>query len=152
MRLTTLLSLRLEDLSINGKVSDRIRVRRSTTKGKRAGYDMVLHPQAAQALQEYLDTDHRVMGYLFPGRSRSRLSRSQGWRMVKNIFKEVGIEGGMGELGAHAFRKTFCKLVYEALKYDLIKTAHAMKHASVSTTVQYLSFDEADVDSAILTI
>ena len=153
LRLSSLLSLRIEDISIQGKVRDRIRVRRATTKGKRSGYDMALHPQAVQALQEYLDVLQKVAGYVFEGRyPKTRMSRCQGWRILKEIFEEVGLEGGYGELGAHVLRKSFCRLIYSALLNDLVRTSYAMRHRSVSTTVQYISFKEEEVDAAILAI
>jgi len=153
LRLSSLMSLRIEDVSINGKVRDRIRVRRMTTKGRRSGFDMALHPQAAESLQEYLDIRHQVVGYVFEGRfPKTRMSRSQGWRVIKEIFEESGLDGGYGELGAHVLRKTFCRLIYSALRHDLVKTAYAMRHASVSTTIHYLSFREEEVDSAILAL
>jgi len=48
LRLTSMLSLR--GAAVAGEVQNRIRIRRSTVKGKRAGYDMPLHPQASSAL------------------------------------------------------------------------------------------------------
>jgi len=125
LRLSSLLSLRIEDVSINGNVRDRIRVRRATTKGKRSGYDMALHPQAAQTLQEYLDSRQKIVGYVFEGRfPKTCMHRSQGWRVIKDIFEQVGLEGGFGELGTHVLRKTFCRLIYSALNHDLVKTAY----------------------------
>ena len=153
LRLTSLLSLRIEDVSIDGIVRDRIRVRRATMKGKRSGFDMALHSQAAQALQEYLDTRNLRVGYVFEGRRpKTRMHRSQGWRLIKDIFARVKIKGRTGETSSHTLRKTFAKLLYASLGHDLVKTAYAMRHASVSTTVKYLSFQEEEVDAAILAI
>jgi len=45
LRLTSMLSLRIGDMAIAGEVQNRIRIRRGTTKGRRAGYDMPLHPR-----------------------------------------------------------------------------------------------------------
>jgi integrase len=141
LRLSTILSLRLEDVSLCGRVRDRIRVRRATTKGRRSGFDLVFHKQAAAGLQEYLDTleENSGEGFVFRGRRfGTRLHRTQGWRLIKAAFEKAGISGGYGETGVHTLRKTFARLVYSALNHDLVKTAYAMRHASVSTTVQYL--------------
>ena len=148
LRLTSLLSLRVGDVSVCGEVRDRIRVRRCTVKGGRAGFDMPLHREAAQALQDYLDSlvANSPSGYVFPGRRRgTHLHRTQGWRLLKAAFEAVGLSGGYGELGAHSLRKTFAGNIYSALNHDLVRTARAMRHASVSTTVQYLSFREEEV-------
>ena len=56
LRLTSMLSLRIGDVAIAGEVQNRVRIRRCTTKGRRAGFDMPLHLQAATAVQEYIDS------------------------------------------------------------------------------------------------
>lgn len=56
LRLSCMLSLRVGDVAIDGKVGARIRVRRATVKGKRKGRDLPLHRQAAAALQELIDS------------------------------------------------------------------------------------------------
>jgi integrase len=153
LRLSSLLSLRIEDVSVQGKVRGRIRVRRASTKGRRSGYDQALHKQAVDALQRYLDERQRVAGYVFEGRSpKTRMHRSQGWRIIKEVYEKVGLEGGFGELGTHSLRKTFARLIYGVLEHDLVKTAYAMRHSSVSTTIKYLSFKEEEVDAAILAL
>lgn len=155
LRLTSMLSLRIGDVAIAGEVQNRIRIRRGTTKGRRAGYDMPLHPQAATALQEYLDTlpDRFPGAYLFPGRwPGTRLSKTAGWRAIKRAFAAAGIIGAPTEIGTHSLRKTFAQRIYTALGHDLVRTSYAMRHASVSTTIEYLSFREEEVDAAILRV
>lgn len=127
-----MLSLRVGDVAIADEVQNRIRVRRVTTKGKRAGFDMPLHPQAAAALQDYLDTppDRSPGAFLFPGRwPGTRLSRTAGWRAIKGAFTAAGIVGAPGEIGTHTLRKTFARLVYAALGHDLVRTSYAMTNA-----------------------
>lgn len=141
--------------SLAGEVQDRIRVRRVTTKGKRAGFDLPLHPQAAAALQQYLDAcPERTSGdYLFPGRCPGRrLSKTAGWRAIKRAFAKAGIIGAPMEIGSHTLRKTFARLLYAALGHDLVRTSYALRHRSVATTVAYLSFHEEEVDAAIIEI
>jgi hypothetical protein len=55
-----------------------------------------------------------------------------------------------GKLGTHAMRKTFCNRVYDKLNHDLVKTHRAIGHANINSTVQYLSFREAEIDAAVL--
>ena len=114
---------------------------------------MPLHTEAAAALQLQLDTlkDRHPESFVFPGRRRrTPLNRIRAWRIVKAAFADAGLHGARGELGCHSTRKTYAQKVYEALGHDLVKTCHAMRHGNVATTIQYLSFDEADVDEAIL--
>lgn len=155
LRLTSMLSLRIGDIAIAGEVQNRIRVRRATVKGKRSGHDMPLHPQAAQALQAHIDTlgEQSPGAFLFPGRRPgTRLSKTAGWRAVKRAFRVAEIRGVPGETGTHTMRKTFARLIFSALGHDLVRTSYAMRHASVATTLKYLSFREEEVDRSILSI
>lgn len=140
LRLSSMLSLRVADVALAGRIQPRIRVRRAATKGKRAGYDMPLHPQAVAALQAHFDSlpDPATHAYLFPGRRPgTRLSRSAGWRAIKAAFRAAGIDGAPLETGTHSLRKTFAQRIYTALGHDLVRTCYAMRHASVETTVEY---------------
>lgn len=47
-------------------------------------------------------------------------------------------------------RKTFAKNVYKALKGDLFRTSKVLRHTSVLTTLRYLSFEQNEIDRAIL--
>ena len=155
LRLSSMLQLRVGDVAIAGEVQDRIRIRRGTTKGKRSGFDLPLHPQAASALQGYLDAapDRSSGDYIFPGKYPGvRLCKTAGWRAIKRAFAAAGIIGAPGEIGSHTLRKTFARLIYSALGHDLVRTSYALRHRSVATTVAYLSFREEEVDAAILAL
>jgi integrase len=90
---------------------------------------------------------------MFPGRRpRTRLSKTAGWRTIKRAFAAAGIVGAPTEIGTHTLRKTFARLIYSALDYELVRIIRAMRHANVSTTVEYFSFDEAEVNTAILAL
>ena len=71
---------------------------------------------------------------------------------LDKLANESPTHGSPGELGAHTLRKTFAPLIYSALDNDFVRTSYAMRHASVLTTVQYLSFWKEEVDAAILRI
>ncbi len=49
-------------------------------------------------------------------------------------------------------RKTFADRIYDRLDGDLVKTAQALAHRSISSTASYLTFREAEIDEAILSI
>ncbi len=109
MRISSILSLRIEDVAHAGKVRNRIRVRRATVKGKRSGYDMALHAEAAAALQKQIDSleDTLPMAFVFPGRFRGTpLNRIRAWKIYKAALTKAGIAGGRGELGMHSTRKS----------------------------------------------
>lgn len=155
LRLSSMLQLRMGDVAVAGEVQNRIRIRRIMTKGKRVGFDIPLHPQAAAALQDYLDAvvDCSPGDYLFPGRyPGERLSKTVGWRAIKGAFWAARIVGAPGEVGTHTLRKTFARLIYQVLHHNLVRTSYAMRHASVATTVKYLSFTKEEVDAVIIGI
>lgn len=49
-------------------------------------------------------------------------------------------------------RKTFANRIYEQLEGDLVMTARALAHQSVTSTASYLSFREDEIDEAILSM
>ena len=59
LRITCLLALKIEDVW-DGDVLRYFAVRKSTVKGKRAGFSHPMHPVGAAALREYID--HRCGG------------------------------------------------------------------------------------------
>ena len=69
--------------------------------------------------------------------------------MLKRAYGAAGLRG---KLGCHSTRKTYAQKVYSALGHDLIATQAAMRHASITSTIQYLSFEEEKVERAILSI
>jgi integrase len=154
LRCRELLGLKVGDVW-NGKVLTRVHVRRGVTKGKRMGFSLPLHPLAGRALEDYLDSRPISIGAtlaLFPSAkcnssSAQSLNRSSAWRILKYAYRKAGIDGNTG---CHSMRKTFCQNVYRALGNDLIATQAAMHHASITSTIRYLSFDNQQVEAAIL--
>jgi integrase len=157
LRITCLLSLRIEDVW-DGDVLRHFTVRKATVKGKQAGFVHPMHPVAAAALREYIE--HRCIGLLgsaplfrsakrFPDGSPRPLDRTSAWRTFKRAYRAAGLRGNVA---CHSTRKTYAQKVYNALGHDLIATQQAMHHSSVTSTIQYLSFEEEKVERAILSI
>ena len=154
LRCRELLGLRVGDVW-NGTVLKRIHVRRSATKGKRTGFSLPLHPLASSSLADFIGTQSLATKLnlpLFPSAKRKdgkirSLDRSSAWRILKRAYRVAGLHGNTG---CHSMRKTFCQNVYHALENDLIATQAAMHHASITSTIRYLSFDNARVEAAIL--
>ena len=157
LRITSLLSLRIDDVW-DGDVLGHFTVRKSTVKGRRAGFSHPMHPVAAAALKEFIE--HRCIGLsgsapLFRsgkgdahGDLRS-LDRTSAWRILKRAYRTAGLRG---KTGCHSTRKSYAQKVYKALGHDLIATQQAMHLSSITSTIQYLSFDEEKVEAAILAI
>jgi integrase len=141
-RISELLSLTIKDVSQKqGGICDRITVRRANMKGSVSSRSVVLHPDAKRILRELNLSSYGLTSRLFP------FTRMQAHRIIKRAVNRACLEG---KVTTHSMRKTFASRVYEALDHDLVKTQAAMGHRSVSSTIAYLSFNQEDVDEAIL--
>lgn len=155
-RISEILSLRLGDVVQAGRVVERVRVLRRHMKGRREGRTVLLHPAARAALATWLE-ELRSAGYMtadsFVFQSRrgpnQAIGRVQAWRILRRAFEQAGLTGN---LGTHSMRKTFADRVYDRLGGDLVKTAQALAHRSIGSTASYLTFREAEIDEAILSI
>lgn len=152
-RISELLSLRLRDVLQNGNFVDRVSVERKYMKKKTEGRTVVLHDEARNALQFWVnrltETNRDPETYIFRSRQGGNhpMDRRSAWHALKMAYAKCGLTG---KLGTHSMRKTFAKRVHEKLGRDLIKTQKALGHASVNSTVSYLSFNEEEIDDAIL--
>jgi len=155
-RISELLSLRLGDVIQHGRLVDRVTVRRRNMKGKLSGRTVFLHPEARKALLRWLgeleqDDLWREDTFLFlSGKGDNRpITRIHAYRLLKNAFEANRMQG---VLATHSLRKTFAHKIYERLGKDLLKTQMALGHKSITSTVQYLSFREEEIDRAIRAI
>ena len=155
-RISELLSLRLRDVVQGGRLVERVHVPRRHMKGKREGRTVLLHPAARVGLGDWVG-ELRERGsdapetFVFQSRRgpNQPIGRVQAWRILRRAFEEAGLTGN---LGTHSMRKTFADRVYDRLGGDLMKTAQVLAHRSVSSTASYLTFREAEIDEAILSI
>lgn len=155
-RISEILSLRLGDVIQTDRVVERVRVQRRHMKGKREGRTVLLHPAARAALATWLE-ELRLDGHMtdetFVFQSRrgpnQAIGRVQAWRILRRAFERAGLTGN---LGTHSMRKTFADRIYDRLDGDLVKTAQALSHRSISSTASYLTFRESEIDDAILSI
>ncbi len=153
-RISELLSLTLGDVVQNGRFVDQISVARRNMKKKTAGRTVVLHPEARTALEELVrelqaekQTGPETFLFLSREGENHPMNRRTAWSMLRAAYAAAGLTG---RLGTHAMRKTFAKRIYKALGNDLLKTQKAMGHASITSTVAYLSVDEDEINDAIL--
>jgi integrase len=153
-RISEILSLSVGDVYKNGKVLDRVYLKKSNTKGKDSGRSIPIHQVAKVALLKWIEQLGFPPGHypLFvsrkarPDGTRRNISRVQAWRVLEDAYRMAGLEG---QLGTHAMRKTFAKKVYARSGKDLLVTQKALGHGHLSSTVKYLGADDDDVDRAI---
>jgi len=153
-RISEILSLRLSDVLFNGEVVDRVRVERRYMKGKVSSREVVLHPEAKAALATWINQLKQKETaapetYLFLSRKGDNkpINRKQYFRILKAASDKAGVTGA---IATHSMRKTFANRVYEKLNFDLVKMQKALGHRNISSTIQYLSFRQEDIDDAIL--
>lgn len=153
-RISELLSLKVGDIVQNGTVVDRVTVQRRNMKGKKASRSVLLHPEAKAALVLQINNLVSVgltepHNFIFRSRQggNKSLSRFQAWAILKQVYASLGMGG---KLGTHSMRKTFANRMYAVVKNDLIRTQKLLGHVDVKSTMKYLSFNEADLDEAIL--
>lgn len=154
LRITELLSLRLGDVIQFGRIGDRVYIERKNVKKKLEGRSVVLHPEAKEALEIWIEQLRQAgymtaESYLFQSRKGANrpIGRVQAYKILKEAFEAAGLTG---KLGTHTMRKTFANKVYDRLGGDLVKTARALGHKNINSTVQYLSFRQEEIDDAIL--
>jgi len=154
LRISEILSLRIRDVIQVGSIVDRIYVERKNIKKKLEGRSVILHPDARKSLKQWL-VELNQLGYksddafVFQSRKGGNkpISRIQYYKILRNAFGKAGMAG---KLGTHTMRKTFANKVYDNLDHDLVKTARALGHKNINSTVQYLSFRQEEIDEAIL--
>jgi integrase len=155
-RISELLSLRVGDVWVHGRLVDRVTVPRCHMKGKQESRTVLLHPDAKAALAPWLFSLRQLPGVdpqTFVFRSRKGPNRAispvQAWRL---LHEAVTTNELAGKLGTHTMRKTFANRIYERSGRDLIATQQAMGHKHVNSTQQSLSFRQEDIDALILAI
>lgn len=153
-RISEILSLRIRDVFQNGKVVDRVSVARSNMKMKTEGRTVPLHPAAIESIRCWLE-DLKKIGdvspdaFVFQSRKRSdrAIGRVQAYRVLCNVFKEIGLTGN---LGTHTMRKTFAANVHNAVGGNILMTQRALGHRNINSTVSYLQSCDEDIERAIL--
>jgi len=151
-RISELLSLPVGDVLQHREIVDRVTVKRSATKGKRKSRTVVLNGRAQTALRRWLGEmgEADPIKPLFPSRKGDgAISRVQAHRVLKAAAEANELQG---KIASHSMRKTFAEKVYDRLDGDLPRLQRALGHASINSTISYLSFKQEDVDDAILSI
>jgi integrase len=151
LRISELISLKISDVVSESGPRDRIYLRRKNSKGRHHGASIILHPQAAAAVMKWLSVRGTAApdDWLFPSQKRTAraLGRKAAWNFLHRAFVKAGVEG---MAGSHCLRKTACLRIYRALKGDIFRLSIAMRHTSPLTTIGYLSFQQDEIDRAIL--
>jgi integrase len=158
-RISEILSLKINDVyDINGKIYDFVTVKASNMKTK-IGRTVRLNSDAKKALtilvKERLKFGASKNSPLFESRKTNAgypraISRIQAWRIIQMLCKLANVVAK--SVGTHSLRKTFAARVYEAAKGELAKLQIALGHKNINSTINYLSFNQKEIDDIILGI
>ena len=153
-RISAILQLKVGEVVQAGRIVDAVTYRRANRKGKVEGRTVRLHPEAKAALAEWINQLARgtvltADEFIFQSRKGQNkpISRVQYHRILKEAVQANELSG---KIATHSMRKTFADRIYEALDRDIFRTQKALGHKNINSTVQYLSFKEADIEAAIL--
>lgn len=161
LRIGEAIKLRIQDVAHEGEVGEYITLQRRYTKTKEQGATMPLTPEAREALQEWVTWSgayKQPEGYwLFPpsvgGSTDQPLFKwgesldHRSFRKVLDRLKKACFISG--KVSTHSMRKTFAKVVHEALENDLMATQRALRHTNIGSTICYLQTNEVAVSKAI---
>ena len=140
-RISDILDLKIEDIIDNkGKIKDSIRLQESKTDKYVTVY---LDTNVKSALKEYLSTqeNYNTSDYLFKTRQSECMTRTQAWRIISDMGKELEL----GNLGTHSMRKTFGYQIMQANKNDpyiLATVSEMFNHSSEKITRRYIGLDD----------
>jgi integrase len=149
-RISELLSLRVSDVTEHGDVVRHLTVQRRNMKKKVRSRTVPLHEEARSSLRDLIKSEQLSNdSWLFRSRKgfNRPISRVQAYRAIRQAADARRLSG---RIGTHSMRKTFAKAIYERSGRDLMMTQKALGHASIDSTVRYLSFDSQALDNAIL--
>ena len=155
-RIGELLSLKIQDvIDARGRAVSWLSVKAANTKTK-VGRVVRLNTQAAAAAHAHalamLKAGRALSDALFTGEKSRRgqaISRQHATRLVRALFERADIRGAVS---THTLRKTFADTIYKATGGSIEKVQQALGHATITSTVAYLSFRHSDIDDAIMAI
>lgn len=147
LRISDLLKLTISDVSENGKIKNRIRLRESKTNKFK---DFPISENAKNAIKEYLKTrTTKENEPLFLSRkNKGFLLRQQAYKIINDVAKSIGIKD---KIGTHTLRKTFGYHAYNN-GYDLSLIQKLFNHSSPSITLRYIGITQEELDDVYLSL
>jgi len=150
-RVSELLSLRVKDVWLFGRVVDRVTVARRNRKGKPASHTVALGDEARLALAGWLWVMTERFGdlegswYLFKSRKGANraITRRQALRILRRAYDRNELTG---PLGTHSMRKSYSLAAFKKSGNNVLMVQRLLGHARCTTTQRYLPVDQAELD------
>lgn len=142
--------LRISDL-LNLQVEDVLGKERITLKEKKTGKtkDFPISDVCKKAIAEYVKTENRTSGALFPSRKGGKaISRVQAYLIINGAAKAIGIKE---RTGSHSLRKCFG---YHAFQQgiDITRIQQMLNHSSPGITLRYIGITKDELDSVYINL
>ncbi|MBN1232809.1 MAG: tyrosine-type recombinase/integrase [Candidatus Coatesbacteria bacterium] len=138
LRISELLNLDIEDIKINGKISDAIVFRGKGRKTRQ----VPLSRRIQVLLEDYLK--NYEVGPLFVSQMGKRMSRFQAYVIMRNIAMKTS----QTNVATHSLRKTFAQSLLDA-GVDVETMRVLLGHSSISVTQRYIETDESKMFAAV---
>jgi integrase/recombinase XerD len=140
LRISELLSLRVDDMLECGSIKDEVTVKGKGDKERLA----VVNPRARAVLERYLQAHHK--GWLFPGKRGSHLSRQQAFNLLKAVAVKAGLDPAL--FSPHVMRHSFAThMIRNGL--DIRIAQELLGHASISSTQIYTKLSMNEVRTLV---
>lgn len=150
LRISELLSLRIEDILEHDSIANFVTVKKSNTKGKIESKTLPLTSSAKAALKELLDYvgfDQTKRPLFKSSQGEEAISRMQAHRILKSAYSELKLSG---KCATHTMRKSFAHRVHKVMGEKIEKTQVALGHKSLSSTSNYIQVNRDEVERAIM--
>lgn len=145
LRIAEALSIRRGDVVDFGKVLPEFSVARNATKGRRHGCVVLVPPELARALADWLRhmdgegwSTAEVWLFRAMGPVNRPISQTQGWRIIRRWARHADVQLP-GPVSPHSLRKTFGIDVYERSGHDIRVAQAALRHDNHRVTEVYLA-------------
>lgn len=140
LRASDLVKMKVEDISIRGRVRDRALVVQKKT-GKPVQFEIVQKTQ--NALEKWIQVAKLERGYLFPSKRRADqpVTTRTYARIVDGWARLAGLEPSL--YGTHTLRRTKATFLYRQTR-NLRAVQLLLGHKSIENTVRYLGVDMDD--------
>ena len=150
LRISELLSLKVEDVIEHGVIANFVTVRKSNTKGKLESKTLPLTASAKAALNDLVNLvgfDRPQLPLFKSSQSDEAITRMQAHRILKTVYLKLRLSG---KCATHTMRKSFAHRVHKVMGEKIEKTQVALGHKSLSSTSNYIQVNRDEVEQAIM--
>ncbi|WP_430735155.1 tyrosine-type recombinase/integrase [Halodesulfovibrio aestuarii] len=161
-RIMEMLSLRVRDVVVKGRVRNAVEVRRKFMKGKKQSRIVDLSPQAQEVILAQVKslTWASPETYLF--KAQGNKNKPLSYERARMVLLDTLTQNGVVEnIGTHSLRKTFSNELMEELigmqrngaNIDpVVELSKALGHCDIKSTMSYISFRNHHRKAAIKSI